>query len=308
VRLLRRLFRNFGLKLLSITIALAMWLIVSGEQVVERGLRVPLEFQNLPDQLEVIGDPPGLVDVRVRGASGALSRLSTGDLVAVLDLRAARPGRRLFHLTADQVRSPFGIEVVQVSPSNVPISFELSGTKMIPVVPALEGEPARGYVVGQIRAQPATVEVVGPVSALKDLTEAITEPVSVAGADHTLHERVTIGVPDPGVRLRIPQNADVTIMITAAPVERVIVGVPVHFRQLPSRLSAQAIPAALAVYVRGPRDVIERLQVDNIDAYIDMANLGVGQYTLPVRMHLAPTVTAIRIDPPQVRVRLRRED
>ncbi len=308
MRPLRRLFHNFGLKLLSVAIALAMWMIVSGEQVVERGLRVPLEFQNLPNQLEVVGDPPGSVDVRVRGSSGALSRLSTGDLVAVLDLRAARPGRRLFHLTADQVRAPFGVDVVQVSPSNVPISFEMSGTKMVPVVPALEGEPARGYVIGQIRAQPATVEVVGPVSALKDLTEAITEPVSVAGADHTVSERVTIGVPDPGVRLQTPQNAEVTIVITATPSERVLIGVPVHFRQVPVRLSAQAVPAAIAVRIRGPKDIVERLQVDNIDAYIDMAGLGVGQYTLPVRVHLAPTVTAVRIEPPQVRVHLRREE
>ncbi len=307
MRLLRRLFRNFGFKALSITIAIVLWMIVSGEQVVERGLRVPLEFQNLPDQLEVVGDPPGLVDVRVRGSSGALSRLSTGDLVAVLDLRAARPGRRLFHLTSDQVRSPFGVEVVQVNPSNVPISFELSGAKMVPVMPALEGEPAPGFVISQIHAQPATVEVVGPVSALKDLTEAITEPVSVAGVDRNLRERVTIGVPDPGVRLRTPQNAEVTVVITATPIERLIADVPVHFRQVPPQLLAQAVPAAIAVRLRGPRDVVERLQVDSLDAYIETANLGPGQYSLPVRLHLAPNVSVVRIDPPQVRVHLRHE-
>jgi len=33
-----------------------LWLVVSGEQTVERALRIPLEFTNLPSQLEVIGD------------------------------------------------------------------------------------------------------------------------------------------------------------------------------------------------------------------------------------------------------------
>ncbi len=44
-------FRNLGLKALSVAIALLLWLSVSGEQIVERSLRVPLELQNIPDKL-----------------------------------------------------------------------------------------------------------------------------------------------------------------------------------------------------------------------------------------------------------------
>src|SRR5829696_5979632 len=120
---------HLGLKFLSIALAALLWLIVSGEQVAERSLRVPLEFTNLPSQLELVGDAPGLVDVRVRGSSGAVSRISPGDLVAVVDLRSARPGRRLFHVTDDDVRRPFGVDVVQVNPGSIAIDFELSSTK-----------------------------------------------------------------------------------------------------------------------------------------------------------------------------------
>src|SRR3990167_7034987 len=117
-------FRHLGLKLLSILLAALIWLLVSGEQIVERTMRIPLEFTNLPAELELVGAPPDLVDVRVRGSSGSLSRVASGELVAVLDLRTARPGQRLFHLTADDVRAPFGIQVVQISPSNVSVIFE----------------------------------------------------------------------------------------------------------------------------------------------------------------------------------------
>ena len=82
-------------------------------------MRIPLEFTNLPSQLEVVGEPPTVVDVRVRGSSGALNRIAAGELVAVLDLRSARAGQRLFHLDGDDVRTPFGVEVVQVNPSTV---------------------------------------------------------------------------------------------------------------------------------------------------------------------------------------------
>ena len=67
-------------------------MVVSGEETVERGLRVPLELQQFPAGLELQGEAPSTVDVRVRGASGALSRVGAGDVVAVLDLRGARAG------------------------------------------------------------------------------------------------------------------------------------------------------------------------------------------------------------------------
>src|SRR5512145_2869278 len=96
-------FRHLGLKFLSIALAALVWLLVSGEQIVERALRIPLEFTNLPPELEMVGDPPNVVDVRIRGSSGTLSRIATGELVALLDLRMARAGQRLFHLTTGDV-------------------------------------------------------------------------------------------------------------------------------------------------------------------------------------------------------------
>ena len=116
-------------------LAALLWLLVSGERIVERALRIPLEFTNLPAQLELVGDPPTVVDVRVRGSSGALSRLSPGELVAVLDLRTPRPGQRLFHLTGADVRAPFGVDVVQVAPSTIALFVRASSAKTVPVVP-----------------------------------------------------------------------------------------------------------------------------------------------------------------------------
>src|SRR2546421_2831183 len=115
-----------------------LWMAVAGEETVERGLRVPLELQQVPAGLELTGEVPTTVDVRVRGASGALSRVSAGEVVAVLDLRGARAGRRLFPLTPEQVRVPFGVEIVQVTPSAIAMAFQPSASRLVPVTPALD--------------------------------------------------------------------------------------------------------------------------------------------------------------------------
>jgi len=207
-------FRNLGLKFLSTLVAGLLWLIVAGERIVERVMRAPVEFQNLPAGLELVGNPPDTVEVRLRGSSGALSRMAGGDMAAVLDLATARPGRRLFHIAHNQVTVPYGIEIVQVGPSTLTMEFEMSAIRQVKVEPDIEGRPATGYEVTKVTSDPDLVEVAGPESALKRLQAAITEPVSVTDQTRSVREVVTIGVPDSSLRLRSPQTAVVTVTIS----------------------------------------------------------------------------------------------
>jgi len=152
-------FRHLGLKVLAIALAVVLWLTVSGEHVAERNLRVPLEFRNVPERLEITGATISTVDVRLRGSSAILGRLDAGEVVAVLDLSGGRPGSRLFHLRNDQVRTPFGVEVAQVIPSTFSLELEQSASRVVPVIPSIHGEPAPGFVVGRRTSEPATPTV-----------------------------------------------------------------------------------------------------------------------------------------------------
>jgi YbbR domain-containing protein len=297
-------FSHIGLKAVSIALAMLLWLSVASEEVVERGLRVPLELQNLPATLEMVELTQETVDVRLRGPSGTLSRLVAGDVVAVIDLGVATPGRRLFQLSPDRVRAPFDVQVTQISPSTVSIRLEASAAKIVPVAPAIEGDPAPGYVVGTITSEPATVEVVGAESVVRRVTEAVTESVPVKGATAAVRQSVTIGVPDPGVRLATPQSARVTVAIVPAPVERVLQNVPVRLRNAAGGLSVRAVPPVVQVGVRGSKESLAGVQVDSVTAYVDVAGLGPGQYRLPVRLdptkgfgveNLEPGTVAIEI-------------
>ncbi len=297
-------FRYVGLKVLSLTIALLLWFAVSGEETVERGLRVPLELQQLPSGIELTGDVPTTVDVRVRGGSSTLSRVLAGDVVAVLDLRSARPGRRVFPLTADQVRVPFGVDVVQITPSAVAMVFEGTASREVRVAPVVDGRPAPGFVVGQMVADPATVEIVGPESAVKRATEAVTEPVSVTNARERVRETVTLGVLDPSLRLKNTRSAVVSVQIVPAPMERTLRNRPVHLRNLPPNLTAEAAPTAVDVTLRGSREILSRFEADEAVAYVDLAGLGAGQYQLTVYADAARDAGVTHIEPTTVQVRI----
>jgi YbbR domain-containing protein len=293
---------HLGLKVVSIALAALLWVAVAGEQTVERSLRIPLEFTNLPSQLEVVGDSPTVVDVRIRGSSGALNRIAVGELVAVLDLRSARSGQRLFHVDGDDVRTPFGVDVVQVNPSTVSMTFEPSATKVVPVVPTVEGEPADGFVVGTVTAEPSTVEVLGPGSVLSKLTQAITEPVTVTDASAPVTETVNIGVADAAVRLRQPQTARVAVTIGPAPVEWSVSDIAVKPRSVQGRV--QVTPTRITAWVRGPR---EAMTSDSamFDASVEVEGLQPGEYQVPVTVVAPARVGVVRLEPAEVKVRIR---
>ena len=50
----------------------------------------------------------------------------------------------------DEVRAPYGVEVAQVVPGTLALELEKSGRRTVPVVPALDGEPAPGFVIGRV--------------------------------------------------------------------------------------------------------------------------------------------------------------
>jgi YbbR domain-containing protein len=279
-------------------------MVSSQRAAVERGLRIPLELQNLPQNLEMVEPPPESVDVRVRGAADTVGRLVAGDLVATVDLGSAQAGRRLFHLSPERVKAPFAVAVTQLTPSTVAIRFEPSATRIVPVQPSVEGEPAAGFIVGTISSDPPTVEIIGPESVLRRVTEAITEPLWVGSAKSDVRSSVILGVADPGVRLKTVKNAIVSVAIVPAPEERQLTSVPVRTRNLASGLSARMTPPTVKVRVRGDKQTIEKIRDAAIVAYVDLGGIGEGDYGLPVRLEpvagvgvdqLYPTIVNIRV-------------
>jgi YbbR domain-containing protein len=297
--------RNLPLKVLAVTLAALLWLTVAGEHIVERSLRVPLEFRNIPAGLEIVGDPPATVDVRMRGPSGTLSRLDPGEVIVVLNLQNARAGSRLFHMRTDEVERPYGVEVAQVVPSTLSLELEKTSRRTVPVVPAVEGDPASGFVVGRITAEPSTVQIEGPESRLNEVAEATTETLVVSGAKSPIVDTVTVGVGDSAVRLLEAVNAIVNIDIVPAPVERVVADVPVHLRNLTAGLRASVASETVRVTIRGGKETLDALGSEAIDAFVDLAGLGPGRYNLRVRAEPAQEFGVVRIDPAVARVVIR---
>lgn len=266
--------RHPGLKLLSVAVATLLWLVVTGDPIVERTLRVGIELQRTPADLELVGTLPDTVSVRVRGVASRLSGLAPGNLSVVIDLDGVRTGRRLFPLTPSQVAAPFGVEVTQVTPASVPLVFEPTAWAIVPVHPRIEGSPVAGHSVANVSVTPTQVRVDGPASAVRGLTELFTEPVSIDRATSLVREAVTIDATESGLRLTGGATAVVTVTIASDTTERTLTGVPIVLR---GGASGRLTPSEAAVTVQGAAEIVRGLTAADITLFVDAQGAAPGR-------------------------------
>jgi YbbR domain-containing protein len=124
VRFLRKyIFSNAALKILALAVSFLLWATYTSEPFAEVGFQVPLEFTSMPAQLEIYGDVPTSVHVRVRGRSAFLRRMIAADLNLRLDMKDRKEGTASLPLAPDMVGAPYGATVVEVSPSEIHVTF-----------------------------------------------------------------------------------------------------------------------------------------------------------------------------------------
>ena len=124
MRFLRKyVFANVGLKLLALAISFLLWATYTSEPFAEVGYQVPLEFTSMPRHLEMSGDLPTVVHVRVRGRSALLRRMVAADISIRVDMRDGAEGTSQIQITPDMVRAPYGATVVHVSPSQFQVTL-----------------------------------------------------------------------------------------------------------------------------------------------------------------------------------------
>jgi len=187
-----------------------LWAAVSNQASSEIGLEVPVEYRNIPPQLEITGDMTNTVQVRLRGSSNVIKGVTAKDVATTIDLSKLTAGEKIVTLSPHNVDAPFGAEVIRVNPSSVRFSLERTLVKSVPIVPTL-GPPMDGYEVGAVLIKPSTIEIEGPESRVNTLSSISTAPVRLDRRQSVFEQTVDLDIPDP--QIRFPRLSPVSIKI-----------------------------------------------------------------------------------------------
>jgi YbbR domain-containing protein len=265
-KLLRKLFvEDWSLKLLSLAIALVLWLLVTGQnQPVTAHLNVQLNFIR-PPSLEISNDPPRTVDVMLTGSRNKLDDLTSLDLVATVDISDQRAGERVLRLADKaQISLPQGVKVDGFQPSAVPVRLEEIVERQVPLDPKLEGKPAAGYDIYSVRPSRETVTLRGPESRVAALQRVPTESIWISGHKESFTAtNVAVDVPDPKVDV-IDPVVNVEIEIGEHRAEKSFSGVTASGTD-----GARVQPSSASVTLLGPASLLDSLKPEELKVFVD---------------------------------------
>jgi len=125
---------NFGLKALSLFLAVVLWLSVALRQEGEVRLTVPVALKNIPSQLAVAGMPPSVIEFEITGPKIDLMKLRKELLTATLDLKGVGEGLVSFTNLEKAVQLRSGLRVMRIQPSTIELKL-VKSQKIQPVHP-----------------------------------------------------------------------------------------------------------------------------------------------------------------------------
>ncbi|MBC7316596.1 MAG: hypothetical protein H5T70_09290, partial [Chloroflexi bacterium] len=130
---------------------------------------------------------------------------------------------------------------------------------------------------------PASVTVVGPPSVIEKLGSLIDVEgeIDVSGATRMVAARMPLSLPEGvsvvGANMGQPYEVVVTVGIDPV-VGGMTLELPLVMRRLPEGMIAQLAVRTVDVIITGPAVLLDELQADLLEAYVDLGNLGVGTH------------------------------
>ena len=205
--------KNPTLKVISLILAIILWVFVQSKSGGEVGLVVPLEFYRVPTNLIVTHVTDEAINVRINGSVMQLQRLPTREIRARIDLSRARPGTNSFDILPDNFNIPKVLEVTQISPSSVKVELDRVIDKIVHVKAVVKGRPARGYRVIKISVDPPYINLQGARSQLTGLKEVSTEEVDISGLKETVEIETPLRIADLRLKKGVQRTVKVTVIV-----------------------------------------------------------------------------------------------
>lgn len=114
---------NIWLKLISLSLAIALWLFVILSGITEIIISVPITYINIPSDLKVI-DYPESISVGLEGREKIIENLKQNEISAVIDLSGAEAGRTSFPVSKDNIDLPGALLVTSIAPEVINLTIK----------------------------------------------------------------------------------------------------------------------------------------------------------------------------------------
>lgn len=185
---------NFNSLLISLLLALTVWIVAMQEQ------NPSMEFEmETPIRIDVVGLDPSLmitnnypesVKIRLRAQQNTIPSISAEDVIVIADLEGFEPGSHQVQLKVDIAAQAI---ILSTNPTNIRVDIESVANRELPIRMRFLGELPTGYAysANDITGLPEIATITGPESSVDKISE-ISASIDIEGLRETFRGDVRL--------------------------------------------------------------------------------------------------------------------
>jgi uncharacterized protein (TIGR00159 family) len=119
----KKIFEDIPRKVLFLLLVCLLWIFVIGIRQGEVSFNIPIEYYSIPQNLEIVGEPPKEVNARLKGSQRLLASTRPDQIRVRIDLSHAHKGINQISLSETSINTGPGISVTNVYPRNIRLAL-----------------------------------------------------------------------------------------------------------------------------------------------------------------------------------------
>ena len=279
-------------------------ILVNLEPFVSRDVQVvPRLLGSVPLGYRVANATPEQESVRVSGPESLVNLVR--EVAAEVNVTGLTVGLEQSVSLVPRGEGAGEIRGVTLDPPTMRVAIDVEQTilqRLLPLQTSITGEPAAGYRVTDVRVEPATVRVDGPIDALQSVDSIAVPEVDITGATADVTETLVV---EPSAETITPREIQVAVTVVIEPIRgSITVPVGVTAQNLAEGAVATAEPGSVSVTLEGELPLLNSLLQGDVSATVDLANAPAGTAVYPVTVNAPAGVTVLSVQPVEVSVTL----
>ncbi len=255
----------------SVIFAIGLWLTVNLGFDYTTTKDIPIVIQNLADDIALRNTPPEYVRARIRGEGWKLLGMKIGgDTKYLIDLENKRSTITLQTSDdlSDRIRIPGGIDITEISPSQLTLELKPSTERHIPIEPVLDVTFRNGFDrVGPVSVFPESVMIRGAESVVGAINSWKTEPIILRDIREPVQK--TVNLSDTYSRIISLSEGTCKVQFDVQWIaEKTIAGLQIGVEGIPANREVILIPPRMDVIIRGGIDRLAPIEKDSFSVQI----------------------------------------
>ena len=259
----------------SLSVALILWVMVATEKIYSYQIKVPIEIVRLAPGKTLLNPVPEYSVIEVQGKGRSLIAVWLYDVRFRLefpDLKKSQTINLHNYLSYLDLPTTFALTIQEIIESE---SFELiiddEMKKKVPIQLSTDLNVDDGYVFVGHSFNQDSVTVTGPASKLENIDHISIDSFQQQSNRSSFSHQITLTNPESGIFEITPQTAEINIDIQRLN-EKIVYKIPILILRVPPNLEVSAIPADLALRIKGGEKIVTAITSSDIKAEIDYRN------------------------------------